>query len=218
MAIYYVKAQMVSRSKGRSIIAAAAYRSGKKMTDKETGKTHDYSRKTAVSFSEVFLPEGAPEEYKNSAVLWEAVQKNEKAKDAQLAREFVIALPEELTAKERQELVCDYARKLTEQGMCVDLSIHEKKGNPHAHLLCSTRPLINGKWTLKEKKEYALTPTVSVFLCSIKTDSKRPTRKVAGSGSALQYKAIRSMLEKNSKNGANYGRTWPMPNFLKKNP
>lgn len=156
MAIYYVKAQMVSRSKGRSIIAAAAYRSGKKMTDKETGKTHDYSRKTAVSFSEVFLPEGAPEEYKNSAVLWEAVQKNEKAKDAQLAREFVIALPEELTAKERQELVCDYARKLTEQGMCVDLSIHEKKGNPHAHLLCSTRPLINGKWTLKEKKEYAL--------------------------------------------------------------
>ena len=147
---------MVSRSKGRSIIAAAAYRSGKKMTDKETGKTHDYSRKTAVSFSEVFLPEGAPEEYKNSAVLWEVVQKNEKAKDAQLAREFVIALPEELTAKERQELVCDYARKLTEQGMCVDLSIHEKKGNPHAHLLCSTRPLINGKWTLKEKKEYAL--------------------------------------------------------------
>lgn len=156
MAIYYVKVQMVSRSKGRSIIAAAAYRSGKKMTDKETGKTHDYSRKTAVSFSEVFLPEEAPEEYKNSTVLWEDVQKNEKAKDAQLAREFVIALPEELTAKERQELVCDYARKLTEQGMCVDLSIHEKKGNPHAHLLCTTRPLINGKWTLKEKKEYAL--------------------------------------------------------------
>lgn len=157
MSIYHCSIKNISRSSGRSAVACAAYRSGEELEDVETGITHDYRKKTGIAFAEIFLCKNAPERFQNREELWNEVEKIEKAADARLAREIEVAIPRELSLGEMKNLVAGYAKMLTEEGMCVDAAIHLKVGNPHAHLMCTTRKIkADGTWDQKEKKVYAL--------------------------------------------------------------
>ena len=85
MAIYHCSIKVISRGKGKSAVAAAAYRAGEKITNQFDGMTHDYTHKGGVVHTEILLPDHAPAEYADRAVLWNEVEKIEKAKNAQLA-------------------------------------------------------------------------------------------------------------------------------------
>ena len=138
MAVYHFSAKTVSRSAGRSSTAAAAYRAAARIVDERTGEIHDYTRKGGVVDSLVVLPSGGT---MNRAELWNKVEAHHKRGDATVAREFVVALPAELDAAQRQELARTYARQLADRyGVGVDLNIHApgKEGdqrNHHAHIL-----------------------------------------------------------------------------------
>lgn len=140
MAVYHFSAKTVSRSAGRSSTAAAAYRAAERIVDERTGEIHDYTRKGGVVASEVILPGGGTME---RAALWNKVEAHHKRGDATVAREFVVALPAELDAPQRQELARTYARELADRyGVAVDLNVHApgKDGdqrNHHAHILLS---------------------------------------------------------------------------------
>ncbi|NML19169.1 MobA/MobL family protein [Azohydromonas sp. G-1-1-14] len=137
----------VSRSAGRSAVAAVAYRTAERLVDQRTGELHDYRRKGGVEFTELFLPKGAPEWAHIREVLWNAAEQAENRKNSTVAREFEIALPAELSAQQRERLARDLAREIVERhGCAVDLAIHApgKAGdnrNHHAHVLLTTRRL-----------------------------------------------------------------------------
>jgi len=145
MAIYHLSGSIISRSQGRSAIASAAYRSGEKLADEKQGSVHDYSKKQDVVYTEIFLPEGAPESFKNREVLWNAVEQYEKRKDAQLAREFTISLPRELTIEQNKALITEFVtHEFVSKGMIADVCFHNdlmKDGNrqPHAHVMLTLR-------------------------------------------------------------------------------
>ena len=157
MAIYHYSIKIISRGKGKSAVAAAAYRAGEQITNEHDGVTHDYTRKGGVVHTEILLPANAPPEYKDRAVLWNTVEKIERAKNSQLAREIEIALPKELSLLQNKVLVRDYVKRhFVEQGMCADIAIHDTGGgNPHAHIMLTMRPFNEDKtWGDKQKKEY----------------------------------------------------------------
>lgn len=157
MAIYHMSIKNISRAKGKTAIAAAAYRAGTILTDQETGITHSYTKKTEVAYTEIILPEHAPEEYRNREILWNEVQKVETQDRARLAREWEVALPNELDLDQATTLIHDFAESLVAEGMCIDLAIHWKDGNHHAHIMGTTRPIgKDGKWASKERKGYKL--------------------------------------------------------------
>ena len=99
MAVMHASMKTISRSAGRSAVAAVAYRSGTEITDERTGLTHDYTRKGGVVHTEVLLPDGATAD---RAVLWNAVEAKHKRGDALVAREIELALPAELTDAQRR--------------------------------------------------------------------------------------------------------------------
>ena len=159
MAIFHCQIKIISRGKGKTATAAAAYRSGTKIVDDEFGETHDYTRKGGVVFSEILLCVNAPSKYSDRQTLWNEVQKIEKQKNAQLCREVEVALPIEFSHDEQIEVVREYIKKnFTDKGMIADWSLHDKSdGNPHAHILLTMRPLKqNGEWGAKRKDSYAL--------------------------------------------------------------
>lgn len=157
MAIYHLEAKMVSRGAGRSAVAAAAYLSCSRMLNEYDGVQHDYTRKQGLAWQAVFLPPMAPPEWQDREKLWNAVEEAEKTKDSRLAREFVAALPIELSRQQQIELLQDFIREqFVDEGMCADVAIHDTDGhNPHAHILLTVRPLDEkGKWQYKTEKEY----------------------------------------------------------------
>ncbi len=158
MAIYHMSIKIGSKSKGQSAVAASAYRSGDKLTDKETGLTSDYTRKSGIVFSEISLCKNAPIKYTDRATLWNAVHQIEKNKNAQLWREFEVALPRELNREKQIDTIRDFVKQLTNKGMCVDWSLHDKgDGNPHAHIMTTMRSITNdGKWAVKSRLVYDL--------------------------------------------------------------
>lgn len=154
MPIMFVRAQLISRGAGRSVIAAAAYRHRSRMIDEQTGIAYR-SRGDAVELvhEELALPVDVPTWLHNaidgrsvvgaSEVLWNAVEAFEKRADAQLARELIIALPEELTREENVALLREFVREqVTARGMVADWVYHDKPGNPHIHMLMTLRPLM----------------------------------------------------------------------------
>ena len=157
MAIYHLEAKMVSRGAGRSAVAASAYLSCSRMLNEYDGVQHDYTRKQGLVWQAVFLPDMAPVEWQDREKLWNAVEETEKTKDSRLAREFVAALPIELSRQQQIELLQDFIREqFVDEGMCADVAIHDTDGhNPHAHILLTVRPLDeHGKWQYKTEKEY----------------------------------------------------------------
>lgn len=143
MAIYHMSAKIISRKAGRSSTAAAAYRAGEEIVDERTGEVHDYRRKGGVEHTEIVLPSSSDWE-PTRAELWNAAELKNKRQDAQVAREFVVALPDELAPAERQRLAVDFAREIADRySVAADVAIHapSRHGddrNHHAHILTTT--------------------------------------------------------------------------------
>lgn len=159
MAIYHLSIKIFSRGKGASAVAKAAYRAAECITNDNDGTVHDYIRKRGVVHKEIMLPDYAPVEYVDRAVLWNAVEKAETPKNAQLAREMELALPVELTKEQNISLVRRYVKQnFVDEGMCADVCVHDKNdGNPHAHIMLTMRPFNeDGAWGAKSRKEYIL--------------------------------------------------------------
>ncbi len=155
MAIYHAHIQVIGRSAGRSVVAAAAYRAASELHDVSQNRTHDYTAKTGVVHSEIMLPEGAPERWAQGATkaslhaarstLWNEVEATERRKDAQLAREMEFAIPRELPRAEAIRLAQDFVREqFVDRGMVADLNVHWDLGEdgglkPHAHVMLTMR-------------------------------------------------------------------------------
>ncbi len=158
MAIYHLSAQVISRSGARSAIAAAAYRSRSAMYDERQGLTFDYTKKKDLVHSEIMLPVGAPERYATREILWNEVEAMEKRKDAQLAREIDVALPQEFNLEQQIGLLREFCKEeFTNEGMIADINIHHYKDNPHAHIMLTMREVNadgfgkkNRSWNKKE--------------------------------------------------------------------
>lgn len=142
MAIYHFSAQVISRGKGQSAVAAAAYRSGDRLMDERTGE-EKYYRREVMPESMIFAPSHSPEWVYDREKLWNEVESAEKRKDAQLAREMNIALPRELTNDRQEELIQNYVQmEFVNKGMIADIAIHrDDKENPHAHVMVTTREI-----------------------------------------------------------------------------
>ena len=147
MAIYHLSVKTVSRSTGRSATGAAAYRAGVEIVDERTGLVHDYTRRSGVVSADLSTPANAPAWASDRSALWNAAEMAETRKNSTVAREFELALPDELTPEQRRQLVATFARELVDRhGIAVDAAIHlpDREGdnrNHHAHVLTSTRRL-----------------------------------------------------------------------------
>jgi len=145
MAIYHLSVKVISRSAGRSAVAAAAYRCAGRLHDERIDRTHDFTNKGGVVHSEVLLPEGAPEHLSDREQLWNAVEASEKRKDAQLSREVEFAIPRELDQAEGIRLAREFVeREFVDRGMIADLNVHWDIGadglaKPHAHVMLTMR-------------------------------------------------------------------------------
>ena len=144
-------------------MAAAAYRAGEKLHSEYYGEDSDYTRKGGVVCSEILLPAHAPPEYADRETLWNAVEKVERGKKAQLAYSFDIALQNEFSMEENIALARRFLlEQFVSRGMIVDFAVHspDKEGgisNPHFHVMCPIRPIeANGKWGNKQRREYLL--------------------------------------------------------------
>ena len=145
MAIFHFSAKVIGRAAGRSAVAAAAYRAGERLHDERLDRDHDFRAKSGVEHSEIMLPEGAPEQWRDRERVWNDVEAFEKRKDAQLAREVEFAIPREMTKADGIELARDFVQaEFVERGMIADLNVHWDIGadglaKPHAHVMLTMR-------------------------------------------------------------------------------
>ncbi|TRL37601.1 hypothetical protein FM996_02250 [Methylosinus sporium] len=150
MASYHFAAQIIGRSKGRSAVAAAAYRAGEKLTHSrgaDRSQVFDFAKRRGVVHTEILLPEGVPKWLGDRQKLWSHVEKIEKRRDAQLAREINLALPAELDHQDRVALLREFVRaQFVSRGMIADVAVHEPvhqhgddPRNHHAHIMLPLR-------------------------------------------------------------------------------
>ncbi len=164
IALFHFHVAQVKRSAGQSAIASAAYRAGEKLYSEYYGEVSDYTRKGGVICSGILLPSHAPPEYSDRQTLWNAVEKAERGKKAQLAYSFDIALQNEFSLEENIALARQFLSEyFVSRGMIVDFAIHQPDkedsgiSNPHFHVLCPIRPLDeHGRWGNKQRREYLL--------------------------------------------------------------
>lgn len=158
----HASAKIIQRSKGRSSVAAAAYRSGEKLYDQRTGLTHDYTKKNGVEFSRIYLPDNASENLRKREALWNAVEAKENRSNSCTARELEVAFPSEFNAMQRREagdsISCELMKRY---GCAVDIALHapNKNGderNFHAHILFTDRafdPSTKDGWAKKKYRD-----------------------------------------------------------------
>ncbi len=152
MAIEFSSIQIHSRTQGHSAVAAAAYRSCTAITDERTGITHNYSPKENLIYSNILLPDGVDEKFKNRSYLWNEVEKAEKKINARVSRDIVLALPKELSKEEWIILAERFTEnEFTSKGVAADIAIHFDKDNPHCHILVTTRRICGDKFTEKAR-------------------------------------------------------------------
>ena len=190
MAIFHASMKSLSRSDGRSAVAASAYRAGVRLTDERTGLVHDFSRRSGVVSEEILTPDGGPAD---RAQLWNAAELAERRKDSRTGREWVLALPEELDAEQRRELARGFALELVRRyGVAVDMAIHEpSKGgderNHHAHVFTTTRSISrdeSGALVMGEKAAIEL------------SDSKRKKLDAGLKSAAEEVTELRQLWER----------------------
>ena len=167
MALFSMRVQQIRRSAGQSPVAAAAYRAGEKLFDERQGIVHDYTRKSGVVHNEIMVPDSAPAWARKISreALWNMVDKRERRKDSQTAREIRIMIPRELAPAARINLVRDYVkRNFVDLGMIADLSFHcplaaDGKEQPHAHVMLTMRPLTDDGFGDKSRHDWVPDPT-----------------------------------------------------------
>ena len=148
MALFHLSVTQTKRSAGQSAIASAAYRAGERLYSEYYGEYSDYTRKGGVICSDILLPSHAPPEYADRQTLWNAVEKAERGKNAQLAYSFDIALQNEFSLEENIALARQFLlENFVSRGMVVDFAVHQPDRedggipNPHFHVLCPIRPI-----------------------------------------------------------------------------
>ena len=158
MAIYHLRATMISRSHGRSATAASAYRVAERIEDRRTGLVFDYAARGGVDHTEILAPDHAPDWVSDRSELWNRVEESETRKNSQVAREVRVALPDELTHAERVDLVREFARtQFVDRGMVADIALHAPgragdERNHHAHILLTTREVDAEGFTTKNRE------------------------------------------------------------------
>lgn len=152
MAIYHFSAQVMSRSKGQSAVASAAYRSGERLEDERTGEKKFYKREVQPE-TMILAPSHSPEWVYDRNRLWNEVEQSEKRKNSQLAREINVALPRELSNHQQTELIKSYVQtEFVDKGMVADIAIHrDDQENPHAHVMLTTREISEEGFTVKNR-------------------------------------------------------------------
>ncbi len=166
MAQFSWSMQIIKRSAGRSVVAAAAYRAGERLRDERQGLTYDYSRRSGVEHSEILLPADAPDWCRDLSreALWNQVEASEKRRDAQTARELRIMIPREVPSAERLSLIREYVgRSFVSKGMVADVAWHNKTASdgleqPHAHVLLTMRPLTASGFGPKARHDWVPDP------------------------------------------------------------
>lgn len=159
MAIYHCSAQVISRGRGRSAVAAVAYRSGTVLENEYDGLIHDFRKKRGVIGEGILMPEHVPVWYADRSTLWNEIEMMERA-NAQLAREFETSIPNEIPEEER----VDYAFRLVaevfvKKGLICDVGVHDRETdgtpNPHVHVTCPMRSIsADGTWEAKSEQVY----------------------------------------------------------------
>jgi ATP-dependent exoDNAse (exonuclease V) alpha subunit len=184
MAVYFLHLKTFGRSGGSSAVSAAAYRSGERIKDERTGKTYDHSERQDVMHKEIILPEeftaDAVSWARDRASLWNLAESAESRVNARVAREYLVALPVELSAQQRVGLARQFSQELSDRyRFAVDLAVHEPRQFPgsdprnfHAHLLATTREVgIEGlgakttlEWNDARRREIGLGPAINELL------------------------------------------------------
>ncbi|MFZ5825344.1 MAG: MobQ family relaxase [Bacillota bacterium] len=155
MAIFYMNAQIIGRSAGRTATGAAAYRAGERIVDERTGQVFDYTRRRGERESAIYAPAGSPSWVQDRAQLWNAAEKAERRADAQVAREIVVAFPKELGKEQQRELIASYVQEqFVTRGMVADVAIHHNPGNPHAHIMLTMREMGSEGLASKKNREW----------------------------------------------------------------
>ena len=158
MAIFHMSFSNISAGKGRSAIASAAYRSGKKLFDQKEGRSYFYAR-SVMPESFILTPKNAPEWASDREQLWNEVERKDRRANSRYAKEFNVALPVELSEDEQKELLTKYVQEnFVDEGMVADVAIHrDHPDNPHAHVMLTNRPFNpDGTWGLKSKRKNIL--------------------------------------------------------------
>lgn len=230
MAIYSLRVQTIGRGEGRSVVAAAAYRSATALADERLAMAFDFTRKReGVANTVILAPENAPREFLDRQRLWNAAEAADRRRDSVPAQEILVALPHELDAQQRRELVEDFAREsLVKRGMIADVAIHKpgREGddrNHHAHILVTTREVgpngfakKNPEWNAREfvveiRREWAeiqnrylerLAPGVEKVSEKSLADQgldREPTEHLGPEASALERRGERSERGENNR-------------------
>jgi ATP-dependent exoDNAse (exonuclease V) alpha subunit len=154
VAVYFLNLKTFGRANGSSAACAAAYRAGERIRDERTGKTYDHSDRQDVMHKEIVLPSKFADDdmtwARDRANLWNAAERAEARKNARVAREYLVALPVELSPQQRLGLVRGFSQELSDRyGFAVDFAIHAPRDFPgsdprnfHAHLLTTTREVM----------------------------------------------------------------------------
>ncbi len=174
MAIAFARARYLSRTSGGNAVRSAAYNARDAITAERTGELFHFRHRDAPVHHEMLLPESANDRLANSATLWNAAEVAERRKDAQVAREIVLALPADrvLSTEDRVELARSFAAKhFVSKGLAVQLDVHaphkergEGEGawsegtggdhtNWHAHLLITTRRIEGDQLAAKKARD-----------------------------------------------------------------
>jgi ATP-dependent exoDNAse (exonuclease V) alpha subunit len=184
VAVYFLNMKTFGRAGGSSAASAVAYRAGERIRDERTGKTYDHSDRQDVMHKEIVLPKQFADEEmawaRDRASLWNAAESAETRKNARVAREYLVALPVELSPPQRLELVRGFSQELSDRyGFAVDFAIHAPRDFPgsdprnfHAHLLATTREVkmegLGAKTTLDmsdgNRRELGLPPVINELL------------------------------------------------------
>jgi hypothetical protein len=218
VAILFCRAQVIKRSDGRSAVACAAYRCGMELYDERTGQTHDYTRKQGVMAQGILAPEGAPEWAKDPRQLWNRAEAAETRKDAQLAREMVIAIPHEIEGEHREYLIKNCLRSMVREGAIAHYAIHAPgdegdERNYHAHIMLTMRRLTpEGEFSAKKERAWNEKQALQTWKKTIEQETNRmmerlgrqervsveleegqtPTRHLGHKATALERKGIQT--------------------------
>ena len=171
MALYSFSVKAISRLKGESIVKVASYQSRGKMYDEREDATYDFTNKTDLAYTEIFLPQNAPIEFLDRQILWNVVDKAEQRYDARTGRAIIAALQNELTVDAQIKPIREFViQAFVNQGMCADVAIHKGHrenesriegehpkvfpNNPHLHILLTDRPIEQEGFCAKKNRDW----------------------------------------------------------------
>ena len=165
MAIQFARCEYISRNSGGNACRKASYNQREEVRCERTGELFSFKERGGNIHHEILLPEGADSRFKNSSVLWNEAERCERRKDSQVAKEFVIALPddEKITLEDRIELSREFSHIFVGKGVAVQLDIHaphDGDKNWHTHLLVTTRRFSEDGQTFCSLKARDLDPVV----------------------------------------------------------